>query len=437
MAKDGHESRLFVFEKSNCNPASPRRAPCYNQAETFMQTIPDIKLEAHHFAALKSYFTERQASLLRLIRALVEIETPSGDANASHELALLLGYAAREIDADVKVELIESPRVGTHLCLRFFADNASDKATLLLGHTDTVHPRGTLDARSVREADGKLYAPGIFDMKANCALALEAIRALIANNINAPRPVNLLLTCDEETGSATGRALVEREAARAAQVLVLEPSANGSVKTARKGAGTWTVRAAGIAAHAGLNPTAGASAILEIAKQIDYLHRINAVQLLYDDERSESNGINLNAGTIRGGTRANVVAAEAETEIDARFATMEEARRVESIFGKLRPFDARVRLSIEGGINRPPLERTADVVRLYEHARELAARIGFALTETSVGGASDGNFVAAMSIPVLDGLGVNGDGAHAAHEHILIDDIVPRATLVTSLIATL
>jgi len=401
-----------------------------------MQTIPDIKLEAHHFAALKTYFTERHASLLTLIRALVEIESPSGDADASREIALLLSRTAREIDDDVKVELIESPHVGTHLCLRFFDDGANDKATLLLGHTDTVHPRGSLDARPVRETAGKLYAPGIFDMKANCALALEAIRALVELKINVPRSVNVLLTCDEETGSATGRFLVESEAARAAQVLVLEPSANGKVKTARKGTGTWTVRAEGIAAHAGLNPQAGASAILEIARQIEHLHQINRLAP-HDTNQNKSSGIHLNAGTMHGGTRSNVVAAFAETEVDARFATMDEARQVENIFANLKPFDERVKLSVEGSINRPPLERTKDVIRLYEHARRLASSIGFTLDETSVGGASDGNFVSAMNVPVLDGLGINGDGAHAAHEHILLDDIASRATLVASLIATL
>lgn len=399
-----------------------------------MYTIPDIKLEAHHFVALETYFTERHASLLTLIRALVEIESPSGDVHGSRETALLLSRTAREIDDEVKIEFIEIPHVGTHLCLRFFDDGTNDKATLLLGHTDTVHPRGTLDARPVRETADKLYAPGVFDMKANCALALEAIRALVELDIKPLRGVNVLLTCDEETGSATGRALVEAEAARAAQVLVLEPSANGKVKTARKGTGTWTVRAEGIAAHAGLNPQAGASAILEIARQIERLHQINPY---ISRDTNQNNGIHLNAGTMRGGTRSNVVAAFAETEVDARFATMDEARQVENIFANLKPFDQRVKLNVEGSINRPPLERSKEVVQLYEHARRLASSIGFTLDETSVGGASDGNFVAAMNVPVLDGLGINGDGAHAAHEHILLDDITPRATLVASLIATL
>ncbi len=401
-----------------------------------MKTISDTRLEARHFVALKDYFDDRHEAFVKLLRTLVEIESPSGDVEASREIALLLSRAAREIDANVKVELIESPGVGTHLCLRFFDDGTNDNATLLLCHTDTVHPRGTLAARPVREGEGKLYAPGVFDMKADCVLALEAVKALITNNIRPPRKVNVLFTCDEETGSETGRALVEREAARAAQVLVLEPSANGKLKTARKGTGTWTVRAEGIAAHAGLNPEAGASAILEIARQIAHLHQINRPSM-NDALQTSSCGIHLNAGTISGGTRSNVIAAEAETEVDARFATKDEALQVENIFKHLKPFDERVNLIVEGSINRMPLERTKDVIRLYEHARKLATSIGFTLEETSVGGASDGNFVSAMNVPVLDGLGIGGDGAHAAHEHILLDDITPRATLLASLIATL
>lgn len=401
-----------------------------------MKTISETRLEPRHFVALKDYFDDRHQSFVRLLRKLVEIESPSGDVDASHEIALLLSRTARAIDANVKVELIESSGVGTHLCLRFFDDGTNDKATLLLCHTDTVHPRGTLAARPVRESEGKLYAPGVFDMKADCVLALEAVQALVTNNIRPPRKVNMLFTCDEETGSETGRALVEREAARAAQVLVLEPSANGKLKTARKGTGTWTVRAEGIAAHAGLNPEAGASAILEIARQIEHLHELNRPSIS-DAQQTSSYGIHLNAGTINGGTRSNVIAAEAETEIDARFATQDEALQVENIFANLKPFNERVKLIVEGSINRMPLERTKDVIRLYEHARELASGIGFTLEETSVGGASDGNFVSAMNVPVLDGLGIGGDGAHAAHEHILLDDITPRATLLASLIATL
>jgi glutamate carboxypeptidase len=187
------------------------------------------------------------------------------------------------------------------------------------------------------------------------------------------------------------------------------------------------VAAQGIASHAGLNPEAGASAILELARQTQRLHSLNDPTL----------GTSFNVGVIRGGTRGNVVAAKAEMEVDVRFSAMVEARRVEELMRTLQPFDGRVRLSIKGGVNRAPLERTEGVVKLFHHAREIAARLGFDLDEREVGGASDGNFAAALNVPLLDGLGVDGDGAHAAHEHILVKDIAPRTALLAGLVATL
>jgi glutamate carboxypeptidase len=265
-------------------------------------------------------------------------------------------------------------------------------------------------------------------MKASCVMALEVLRCLTEFDLAPHQPVTLLLTCDEETGSVTGRPLVEHEARRAAQVLVLEPPApGGCVKTARKGVGAWIVAAQGIASHAGLNPEAGASAILELARQTERLHSLN----------DPTCGTSFNVGVVRGGTRSNVVAAQAEMEIDVRFSAMEEARRVEDLMSTLQPFDGRVRLAINGGVNRAPLERTAGVVKLFHHARDIAARLGFELEERAVGGASDGNFAAALNVPVLDGLGVDGDGAHAAHEHILVKDIAPRTALLAGLVATL
>jgi glutamate carboxypeptidase len=189
----------------------------------------------------------------------------------------------------------------------------------------------------------------------------------------------------------------------------------------------WTVTAHGIAAHAGLNPEAGASAILELARQTEHFHSMNDL----------ANGLSLNVGVMRGGTRSNVVAAEAEIELDARFSRMEQVRRLNEFMGDLRPFDERVRLTVKGGINRMPMERTSGVVKLYHRAREIAASLDFELGEQAVGGASDGNFVAALNVPVLDGLGIDGDGAHAAHEHILIPDIARRGALLAGLVASL
>jgi glutamate carboxypeptidase len=320
-------------------------------------------------------------------------------------------------------------RFGDHLRVRAFDRADDDSAPLvILGHTDTVHPRGTLEQRPWRAEGDRIYGPGIFDMKANCALALEALRACDAMRLPVQGPIVLLLTCDEENGSPTGRALVEAETKDARAVLVLEPSATGGrVKTARKGTGMFTIEVQGRSAHAGLEPEKGASAVLEIARQIVRLHAMNDAAI----------GTSVNVGVVQGGTLSNVVAAEARAEVDVRFSSADEGRRIEAEILHLKPFDERVQLVIRGGINRPPLERNKKVQALYEHARQVAAVLDFELGETSVGGASDGNFVAALGVAVLDGLGIEGDGAHASHEHILVDDIARRGALLAGLLATL
>jgi glutamate carboxypeptidase len=388
-------------------------------------------IDTAKLADIYSFFAKRQSETLDFICKLVETESPSGDAEGSRAVACLLEKAARDISSVNSIERIQSTGYGEHLCIRAFGnrDDYNSKNTLILGHTDTVHSRGTLGAQQgVREKDGRLYGPGIFDMKASCVIAVEVLNCLTALEIRPPHPVTLLLTCDEETGSKTGRQLVETEARRAAQVLVLEPPVpGGCAKTARKGVGMWKVKAQGIAAHAGLNPEAGASAILELARQTERFHSMTDATV----------GTNFNVGVMGGGTRVNVVAERAEMEIEARFGTIKEAERIEGLMDKLQPFDERVRLTVNGGVNRPPLERTPDVVRLYHQARKIASQLGFDLEERSVGGASDGNFVAALNVPVLDGLGVDGDGAHAVHEHIVITDIVRRGALLAALVASL
>jgi glutamate carboxypeptidase len=265
-------------------------------------------------------------------------------------------------------------------------------------------------------------------MKAACAVAIEALRACVALGTRPRRPVVLLLTCDEESGSHSGRALVEEEARRAEYVLVLEPSApGGRAKTARKGTGLFTLSVEGRAAHAGLEPEKGVSAILELARQVERVASLARPEL----------GTTINVGTLSGGTHANVVAAEARAEVDVRFSTLEEARRIEDAIRGLQPFDSRASLKVSGGINRPPLERTEAVASLFEKARRVASEFDFELGETSVGGASDGNFAAAYCAAVLDGLGVEGDGAHASHEHIVADRLVPRAAFLAALVASL
>lgn len=389
--------------------------------------MPDV-IGKEMAARFREYISGREAVVLSLVRALVEAESPSGDEEGSRRVVSLLTEAARSIK-DVKIERIPAPGFGEHLCLRAFQGREAGEGKLLLvGHTDTVHPRGTIRARPFREEGGRLYGPGIFDMKANCVMALEALRACLELDLRPRREVVLLLTCDEEVGSERGRPLIEDEARRAACTLVLEPPASGGrVKTERKGTGIFTIEASGRAAHAGLEPEKGASAVLEIARQIERLYALADAAL----------GTTVNVGVIEGGTRSNVVAAHARAEIDVRFSRAEESRRLEDAILGSKPFDERVRLRVSGGINRPPLERSEGVLRLYEHARAIAAQLDFDLGEASVGGASDGNFIAALGVPVLDGLGIDGDGAHAEHEHIIKSDITRRTAMLAGLVATL
>ena len=387
-------------------------------------------IDASVLRSMRALIDSRREEVVDLICRLVEVESPSGDSEASRTICELLKGVACAIPSVDRVERIASPDYGEHLLVQAFSKNLSDdQTTLVLGHTDTVHPRGTLETLGgIHLEEDRLHGPGIFDMKAACVIAIEALRCLSDLSLSPRRPITLLLTCDEEIGSPTGRSLVEFEARKAAQVLVLEPPApGGSVKTARKGVGAWTVSAHGIASHAGLNPEKGASAILELARQVERLNSLN----------DPASGISLNVGVIRGGTRSNVVAAEAVMEVDVRFSAKQEARRIDDLMSNLQPFDHRVSLTVNGGINRGPLERTEHVIKLFQHAQQIATLVGFELGECSVGGASDGNFAAALNVPVLDGLGVDGDGAHAAYEHIFLSDVTPRTTLLAGLIATL
>lgn len=381
--------------------------------------------------SLLEYFASRQGDVLALIRALVEAESPSGDAEGSRAVVGLLEGVAQSLKSVNSIERIPArENFGEHLRIRAFgnAANWGEPTLLLLGHTDTVHARGSITERPLREENGRIYGPGIFDMKGGCALALETMRACETLALAPARQVVLLLTCDEEVGSATGRALVEEEAGRAHSVLVLEPPASGGrVKTARKGTAGYALTLEGVAAHAGLEPEKGASAILELARHVEYLHSLNDL----------TRGTTLNVGVISGGTRSNVVAAEARADVDVRFQTHDEAKRIEQVFQKLKSFDERVRIKVEGEINRPPLERTEAVARLYERARAIASTLDFELGETSVGGASDGNFAALRCASILDGLGIDGDGAHAAHEHIIAENIPQRGALIAGLIASL
>lgn len=372
-------------------------------------------------------FRERQNSVESFIRALVEIESPSGDLEGSREVVAALSAAAESISGVDAIERVEVPRFGQHLVIKAFQQQAEAGQILIVGHTDTVHSRGSLEQRPWRRDSDRAYGPGVFDMKANCALVIEVLRAFAELNVKPRFGVSVVLTCDEEVGSASGWPLIEQvaKAGNTRCAFVLEPPApGGRVKTGRKGTGIYAIKVEGKAAHAGLEPEKGASAILELARQTERLHALNL----------SGSGITLNVGVVHGGTRSNVVAAQAEGEIDVRFATEAESREIDRILSTLKPVDERTKVFVSGGINRPPLERTPAVVELFEKARSVAAFLGFELGEAQVGGASDGNFLAAMGIPVLDGLGISGDGAHAVHEHIEVDDIARRGALLTGLL---
>ncbi|MBS1806896.1 MAG: M20 family metallopeptidase [Acidobacteria bacterium] len=376
--------------------------------------------------ALLNYFVQRQPSILQLIRELVEQETTSREEGRLNKIAQ---FVADHLPNSVSEhQLFGNPGYGTHLLARFnFGHSNEADQVLIVGHLDTVWPVGTLERLPFRVTEeGTAYGPGIFDMKAGIATVLHAIEAIGALNLKTKHPVTLLLTCDEEIGSKTSRALVEQEARRAVAAFVLEPPIPGGiVKTGRKGIGGFTLKVAGRAAHAGLDPSQGVNAIVELSHQVLRLAQLN------DFER----GITVNVGVTQGGTTSNVVPAEASAKIDFRFWTMEDGLRLEETIRNLQPTLDGARLELLGGINRPPMERSDKNLALYELAKNCAAELGFELGEGQVGGGSDGNFIAALGVPTLDGLGVDGAGAHAEHEHIILADIPRRAALLTKLIA--
>lgn len=391
-----------------------------------------MQTEINDSTPLLSYFGENRSELLEFIRWLVEQESMSRVAEAN--LRIAENFAAKLDDLGAAIELVRNPTSGATLLARFNGANGKDgnhsytDQLLIVGHLDTVWPMGTLAERPFTIEEDRAYGPGIFDMKSGVSIATFAMRALKEIGRQPKRPVTFLMTCDEETGSVFSRDIIEEEGRRARAALVLEPPIPGGiVKTGRKGVGEFELIIRGRPAHAGNDPRAGVSAITELA------HQILAVNSLIDYER----GTTLNVGVVHGGVLSNVVAAEARASIDMRFEKVAEGERIEEAMRALSPVLEDARIEIRGGINRPPLVRTDGVGALFDHAKSLAAEIGFDLQEGSVGGGSDGNFIAALGVPVLDGLGVDGAGAHAIHEHILVSDIPRRAALVTRLIETI
>jgi glutamate carboxypeptidase len=347
---------------------------------------------------------------LELLRELVEIESPTYSSGV-RVVAERMGEELRALGADV--ELLD----GGHLRAEV---GGKPPRLLLLGHTDTVWPVGTLDTMPFRVDGDRAYGPGAYDMKGCLVVLLDAIR-----EARTERALRVFLTADEEMASRTGRPLLEAAAADVGAALVVEPpGSDGTLKTSRKGLGRFQLTITGRSAHAGTNRQDGASAIEELAHQILALHALN------DDER----GASVNVGVVRGGTTENVVAAEAEAHVDVRVANVAESERMERELAALQPHVPGTTLALSGGWTRPPLERSAAAARMFAKAREYGREVGLELEETSSGGGSDGNLVGAIGVPVLDGLGVEGGGAHARDEHALVSSIPVRAALLARLL---
>ena len=369
---------------------------------------------------LLHYADGQRGWLLATLEALVRAESPSTNKAAVDRCGAVLAHRLREIGADV--ESIAQAERGDHL--RAVFDGAGPQITIL-GHFDTVWEVGQIDRMPLREAGGRLHGPGIYDMKGGIATAMLAVRALLEADGARPRVV-MLFTTDEEIGSGTSRALIEDEARRSHAVLVLEPSLpGGGAKTSRKGTGDFQLTVHGVSAHAGIAPGQGANAVHELANQIV------AVQRLQDPDR----GVSVNVTVVSGGSRTNVIPDLARAAVDVRVTQMEDAARIERALRSLAPVVPGTRLEVTGGLNRPPLERTPQVRQLFETARECALELGKTLEEGGTGGGSDGNFTAALGVPTLDGLGPQGDGAHALHEHVLLADLPWRAAFLARLLS--
>jgi glutamate carboxypeptidase len=372
---------------------------------------------------LLSAAENREEEIVSTAIGLAEIESPSDDKAALDRVAQFA--AGRFANLGGRITLHPQAAAGDHLQVTF-GGRAHGKPVLLLGHLDTVWPLGTLQSMAVRASGGKLYGPGVFDMKAGAAMMLHAIAMLQKIHGWLPRPVTVLLVSDEEIGSPTSRAITEKLAKEHAAVLVLEPSfgPKGALKTARKGVGEYSLRVQGVSSHAGLDFDKGQSAVVELAKQIV------KVSAFTDRKR----GITVNPGVVAGGSRSNVIAAEAKVVIDLRVSAMKDAAAMDKKFRGLKAVNKKCKLTVSGEINRPPLERSEKVRALFGVAREIAKEMGFKLEEAAVGGGSDGNFTAALGVSTLDGLGAVGDGAHATHEHVVIGALPWRTALLASLI---
>lgn len=365
----------------------------------------------------------KERALLELARTLVAAESPSDQKAAVDACVALAADRVKALGGRVKLH--RQRAYGDVLEARFGtkAKSAADRI-LLLGHLDTVWPVGTLKKMPCRIGEGRLWGPGTLDMKVGVAMAFTAIELLREADL-LRREIVVLLNSDEEIGSPVSRPITEKLAAECGAVFVLEPAQGLAYKTSRKGTGNWRIEVQGVAAHAGVDFEKGASALLEMS------WAIQTVSSWTDLKRA----LTVSVGTAGGGSKTNVIPAEAWAEVDVRIARKSDGPRIERKFRSLKATDKRCKLAVTGGINRPPMERTRGTVKLYQKARALAAELGIRLDEAATGGASDGNFTAALGIATLDGMGAVGEGAHASHESVLIEHLAPRTALLAGMIA--
>jgi glutamate carboxypeptidase len=366
--------------------------------------------------------------MVRLLRQFVRRESPTHDKAAVDRFGRMVASEWRRRSA--KVRMLRQAQRGDHVRAEIWLGKGLPAGQItVVGHLDTVYPLGTWARMPFRVSGGRVWGPGSFDMKGGIVLALFAVDALRALRIAPQKRLVFLWTSDEEVGSQTSRCAIEREARRSDAVLVLEPSAgrDGHLKTARKGVGGAEIIVTGRAAHAGVDPERGINAVHELALQIARLMKMN-------DPRQ---GITVQATVVKGGTVTNVVPDHARADVDIRYARAADLRGLNRELHRLRPILKGARVEVKSGANRPPLERTAAVRRLFAHAQSLMREMGLPLGEASTGGGSDGNFTAALGVPTLDGLGAVGDGPHSLREHVLIRALPERAALLAGLLATL
>lgn len=369
---------------------------------------------------LLDYFKNRQSAMLDLLAETVQRESFTREKASVDRLVDFMGAQFESLGASSAQRYPQS-EAGDFLLAKW-NENISAKPYLFLAHVDTAHPIGSLETMPIKLADGRFYGPGALDMKAGAVIALEAIRGLRERNQMPRRPIHFLLTTDEEIGSPYSEALIKEQGAACELALVMEPATKeGAIKTWRKGSGKYTLTIEGRAAHAGIAPQEGINAIIEFAQQALEINRLNDLKY----------GTSVSITLVEGGSAGNVIPAQARAHIDTRVMTLDAMQRLHEQLTSLYPKMPGAKVSCVRGSHRPPMERRPG---LFEKAAAIGERQGVALYEGGSGGGSDGNFTAALGVPTLDGLGAHGDGAHATHEHIIIDSLPRQAALIAAIL---